>query len=122
MNLDKNLLINDKFYVKINHNIFARYYNEEKKQSYKSSPIFIGFPILVLCIVIFPIFTKEAATSSTRMAFILYGILTTLYLSAIPFLLPCIKPLNLTYIDRNEAFSRQVCKSYREHKKLCSHN
>ncbi len=72
----------------------------------KTAIFFIGLPILALCIIIFPIFTKEAATSSTRMAFILYGILTTLYLSAIPFFIALYQAFKLlTYIDRNEAFS-----------------
>ncbi len=78
----------------------------------KAALFFIGFPILALCIVIFPIFTKEAATSSTRMAFILYGILTTLYLSAIPFFTALYQAFKLlTYIDRNEAFSDKSVKA-----------
>lgn len=72
----------------------------------KLAVICIGIPILALCVVVLPLIARDAAVGSKEMARVLYGILSIMYLSAIPFymaLYQAFKLLNL--IDRNEAFS-----------------
>lgn len=72
----------------------------------KISVVLIGVPILALCVLILSWIARDAATSSTRMATVLYGILAVMVVSAIPFfmaLFQAFKLLNL--IDLNNAFS-----------------
>jgi ABC-type tungstate transport system substrate-binding protein len=82
---------------------------------------FIGFPILILCIFLFPIISKEAAESSAKMAYILYTILLVMYITAIPFytaLYQAFKLLN--YIDENKAFSDLSVKALSKIKKCAT--
>jgi len=66
----------------------------------------IGTLILALCIFGLPLIAKDAAESSTKMAYVLYGILAIMYVSAIPFFLALYETLKLlSYIDKDKAFS-----------------
>jgi len=66
----------------------------------------IGTPVLALCIFGLPMLAKEAAESNSESAYVLYGFLTVMYLSAIPFFFALYQAFKLlNYIDRNEAFS-----------------
>jgi len=72
----------------------------------KVAVIFIGIPILALCIFGLPLIAKDAAESSSKLAYILYGILVIMYTSAIPFFLALYQTLKLlSYIDEEKAFS-----------------
>ncbi|MFS0861077.1 DUF2975 domain-containing protein [Fredinandcohnia sp. 179-A 10B2 NHS] len=72
----------------------------------KIAVILIGIPILALCIFGLPLIAKDAAESSLRMAYVLYGILGIMYVSAIPFYLALFQAFKLLgYIDQNKAFS-----------------
>lgn len=51
----------------------------------KVAVILIGMPVLALCIFGLPWLAKDAAEGSSEMAFVLYGILLVMYVSAIPF-------------------------------------
>ena len=73
----------------------------------KIAVILLGIPILALCIFGLPILAKDAAESNSEFAYVLYGIVIIMYLSAIPFygaLYQAFKLLN--YIDQNKAFSK----------------
>lgn len=72
----------------------------------KIAVILIGIPILALCIFVLPPIAKDAAESSLRMAYVLYGILGIMYVSAIPFYFALFQAFKLLgYIDQNKAFS-----------------
>ncbi len=72
----------------------------------------IGMPILALCIFGLPMIAKDAAESSLKMAYILYGILIVMYMSAIPFFLALYQAFKLlNYIDTNKAFSELSVKA-----------
>jgi len=72
----------------------------------KIALIMIGTPVLALCIFGLPMLAKEAAESNSESAYVLYGFLTVMYVSAIPFFFALYQAFKLlNYIDRNEAFS-----------------
>ena len=72
----------------------------------KMAVVFIGIPILALCVLILTWIIKDAATSSTRMATVLYGILAVMVVSAIPFFMALFQAFKLlNFIDLNNAFS-----------------
>lgn len=78
----------------------------------KISVFLIGIPVLALCIFVLPLIAKDAAESSTKMAYVLYGILIVMYVSVIPFLLALFQALKLlSYIDSNNAFSELSVKA-----------
>lgn len=106
------LLINDKYYVTIYHNNLYEVKLMKKETIFLKIAVFlIGLPIFLLCIFLFPWITN-AATSSTKMAYVLYGILIIMYASAIPFFIALYQAFKLlTYIDRNEAFSELSVKA-----------
>lgn len=80
----------------------------------KLAVFFIGLPILALCIILLPWIAKDAAVSSTKMAYVLYGILIIMYISAIPFFTSLYQGFRLlTYIDDNKAFSELSVKALR---------
>ncbi|MBS4538961.1 DUF2975 domain-containing protein [Clostridium sp. D2Q-11] len=84
----------------------------------KIAVILIGVPILALCIFVLPWIAKDAAESSIKMAYILYGILTIMYVSAIPFFAALYQAIKLlSYIDKNEAFSELSVKTLNNIKK-----
>ncbi|MDR7870545.1 MAG: DUF2975 domain-containing protein [Tissierellaceae bacterium] len=78
----------------------------------KLAVFLIGLPILVLCIILLPWIAKDAAASSTKMAYVLYSILIIMYISAIPFFAALYQAFKLLgYIDNNKAFSELSVKS-----------
>lgn len=73
----------------------------------KLAVFFIGIPILALCIFGLPWIARDAAESSSKMAYVLYGILIVMYVSAIPFFVALYQAFKLlSYIDANKAFSK----------------
>lgn len=66
----------------------------------------IGTPILALCLFGLPIVAKEAVDSYSEFAYVLYGILIVMYISAIPFFIALYQAFKLlSYIDKNKAFA-----------------
>ncbi|NEU30678.1 DUF2975 domain-containing protein [bacterium LRH843] len=72
--------------------------------------IFIGIPVLALCIFLLPLFASEAMEEAGRgsvLAYVVFGILIVMYVSTIPFYFALYQALRLLgYIDKNEAFSQ----------------
>lgn len=78
----------------------------------KLAVFLIGTPILALCIFGLPWIAKDAAESSVKMAYVLYGILTIMYVSTIPFFIALYQAFRLlSYIDTNKAFSELSVKA-----------
>lgn len=78
----------------------------------KLAVILMGFPVLALCIFLLPMVAEDASGSSLKMAYVLYGILIMMYISAIPFYGALYQAFKLlSYIDRNKAFSELSVKS-----------
>lgn len=75
----------------------------------KLAVIFIGLPVLALCIFVLPQGVMEAfehLNEGSELAYMVLGIVTVLYVSTIPFYLALFQALKLlSYIDKNEAFS-----------------
>ncbi|MFA1715324.1 DUF2975 domain-containing protein [Peribacillus frigoritolerans] len=75
----------------------------------KAAVIFIGLPVLALCLFLLPQIANEANEAAERgsdLAFVVYGLLMVMYVSAIPFYFALYQSFNLlSYIDRNQAFS-----------------
>lgn len=70
----------------------------------KIAVIFIGLPILVLCILGFPWLVKNPV--NPNYAFILYSIVIGLYLTAIPFFIALYQAIRLlNFIDLKQSFS-----------------
>lgn len=66
----------------------------------------IVIPVLAICIFGLPIIAKEAAEGSAKMAYVLYAMLTIMYLSVVPFFIALYQAFKLlNYIDTNKAFS-----------------
>lgn len=78
----------------------------------KTAVVLIGIPILALCVIVLPWILRDASTSSAKMTTVLYGIVTVMYVTAIPFFLALYQAFKLlTYIDLNNAFSDQSVKA-----------
>ena len=87
----------------------------------KLSVFFIGIPVLALCIFVLPLIAKDAAESSRKMAYVLYGILIIMYVSVIPFLMALFQALKLlSYIDTNNAFSELAVKALKNIKNFAT--
>lgn len=72
----------------------------------KVAVILLGIPVLALSILVLPWIARDAAESSVKMAYVLYGILTFMYISVVPFFLALYQGFKLlSYIDMNKAFS-----------------
>lgn len=76
----------------------------------KVALIIIGVPVLALCVFLLPkianVAFEEAANGAT-LGYMVIGILTIMYISAIPFYAALYQAFKLlTYIDKNEAFSQ----------------
>ena len=75
----------------------------------KIAVILIGIPVLALCLFLLPQIANEANEAAERgsdLAFVVYGILMVMYVSAIPFYFALYQSFNLlSYIDKNQAFS-----------------
>ena len=86
----------------------------------KIAVIFLGIPILALCIFGLPILAKDAAESNSEFAYVLYGIVIVMYLSAIPYFVALYQAFKLlSYIDKNKAFSVMSVKALKNIK-LCA--
>lgn len=76
----------------------------------KVAVIFIGIPVLALCLFLLPQIANEANEAADRgwdLAFVVYGILVVMYVSAIPFYFALYQSFTLlSYIDKNQAFSQ----------------
>lgn len=72
--------------------------------------IFIGIPILALCLFLLPKIGVEAFEQAKRgadLAYVVFGLLAIMYVSAIPFYFALYQALKLlSYIDKNQAFSQ----------------
>lgn len=75
----------------------------------KAAVIFMGIPVLALCIFLLPQIVNEAndaAEKGSDLAYVVYGIVTVMYITAIPFYFALYQSFTLlNYIDRNQAFS-----------------
>lgn len=75
----------------------------------KAAVIFMGIPVLALCIFLLPQIVNEAneaADKGSDLAYVVYGIVTVMYITAIPFYFALYQSFTLlSYIDRNQAFS-----------------
>ncbi len=75
----------------------------------KLAVILMGIPVLALCLFLLPqiaIEANEAAERDSDLAFVVYGILMVMYVSAVPYYFALYQSFNLlSYIDRNQAFS-----------------
>ena len=92
----------------------------------KLAVILIGIPIFALCIYLLPQIANvafEEAANGARLGYMVLGILTVMYVSAIPFYIALYQAFKLlTYIDKNEAFSQMSVDALKEDKKLCYHD
>jgi len=75
----------------------------------KTAVIFMGIPVLALCIFLLPQIATEAMEQvkmGSELAYIVFSILFLMYVSAIPFYFALYQALRLlSYIDQNQAFS-----------------
>lgn len=84
----------------------------------KVSVLLIGIGALILFIVLSVFTGIDAGNGSTKMAFVLYGILFMVFLSAIPFYASLYKAyILLRYIDMDKAFSQISVKALESIKK-----
>jgi hypothetical protein len=78
----------------------------------KIAVFIIGTPVLALCIFGLPWLAKEAAEMSSNWAYLLYGVLIIMSVSAIPFFVALYQAFRLLgYIDKNKAFSELSVKA-----------
>ena len=75
----------------------------------KIAVIFIGLPVLAMALFLLPQIAGEANEAVQRgsdFAYVVYGILMVMYISAVPFYFALYQSFNLlSYIDKNQAFS-----------------
>lgn len=75
----------------------------------KLAVIFIGIPVLALCIFLLPQLAYEASEAAGRgwdFAYVVYSILAVMYISVIPFYFALYQTFKLlNFIDKNQAFS-----------------
>ena len=89
----------------------------------KIAVILLGIPILALCIFVLPILAKDAAESNSEFAYVVYGFVIVMYVSAIPYFVALYQAFKLlSYIDKNKAFSELSVKRFKKYKTLCNHN
>ncbi|MGF3104716.1 DUF2975 domain-containing protein [Rossellomorea sp. DUT-2] len=70
----------------------------------------IGTPVLALCVFGLPWLAKDVA--GWELAYLIYGILIVMYVSAIPFFVALFQAIRLlSYIDKNDAFSELSVKA-----------
>jgi hypothetical protein len=76
----------------------------------KIAVFLIGTPVLALCVFGLPWLAKDSAGS--ELAYLIYGILVVMYVSAIPFFVALYQAIRLlSYIDKNHAFSELSVKA-----------
>lgn len=69
----------------------------------KIAVFIIGTPVLALCIFGLPMLAKEAAENNSEYAYVLYGFLIVMYVSAIPFFFALYQAFKLlSYIDKKK--------------------
>ncbi|RFB14851.1 DUF2975 domain-containing protein [Bacillus sp. HNG] len=75
----------------------------------KLAVIIMGIPVLALCLFLLPKIAKVAfgeATDGATLGYMVLGILTLMYISAVPFYIALFQAFKLlNYIDKNIAFS-----------------
>lgn len=75
----------------------------------KLAVILMGIPVLAMCLFLLPQIANEANEAVERgsdLAFVVYGLLMVMYVSAVPFYIALYQSFNLvSYIDKNQAFS-----------------
>ena len=75
----------------------------------KIAVIFMGIPVLAMCIFLLPLIAVEATEAidkGSELAYVVYGLLVVMYISVIPFFFALYQSFNLvSYIDKNQAFS-----------------
>ena len=72
----------------------------------KIAVIMLGIPVAALSVLLLPWIARDAAQSSIRMAYVIYGILILMYISVVPFFAALYQGVRLLgYIDSNKAFS-----------------
>ena len=75
----------------------------------KLAVILMGIPVLAMCIFLLPQIAgeaHEAIEKGSELAYVVYGLLTVVYISAIPFYLALYQSFKLlNYIDKNLSFS-----------------
>lgn len=103
------LLHNDKFHAKVILNLIISEGLLMKRGTtlfLKAAVIFIGIPVLAMCIFLVPEIANFAAQLYPDMTSIKYLVLIDLYASAIPFYIALYQAFKLlSYIDKNKAFS-----------------
>lgn len=76
----------------------------------KSAVILMGIPPLALCLFVLPqgaIVAFKEAVNGSNIAYMVIGIITVMYVSAIPFYIALFQAFKLlNYIDHNKAFSQ----------------
>ncbi|KKB34327.1 DUF2975 domain-containing protein [Bacillus thermotolerans] len=76
----------------------------------RAAVIFIGIPVLAMCLFLLPQIAGEANEAARRgadIAFAVYALLMVMYVSAVPFYFALYQSFNLlNYIDKNLAFSK----------------
>jgi len=81
----------------------------------KLAVIVMGIPVLAMCLFLLPQIANEAneaAEKGSDVAYVVYGILMVMYVSAIPFYFALYQSFNLvSYIDKNQAFSELSVKA-----------
>nr|WP_220154064.1 DUF2975 domain-containing protein [Rossellomorea aquimaris] len=76
----------------------------------KIAVFLIGTPVLALCVFGLPWLAKDVA--GWELAYLIYGILIVMYVSAIPFFGALYQAIRLlSYIDKNDAFSELSVKA-----------
>ncbi|WP_277585224.1 DUF2975 domain-containing protein [Psychrobacillus antarcticus] len=75
----------------------------------KLAVILMGIPVLAMCLFLLPQIANEANEAAERgsdLAFVVYGLLMVMYVSAVPFYIALYQSFNLvSYIDKSQAFS-----------------
>ena len=78
----------------------------------KIAVIMLGIPVAALSVLLLPWIARDAAQSSIRMAYVIYGILILMYISVVTFFAALYQGFRLLgYIDSNKAFSELSLKS-----------
>ena len=81
----------------------------------KIAVIMLGIPVAALSVLLLPWIARDAAQSSIRMAYVIYGILILMYISVVPFFAALYQGFRLLgYIDSNKAFSELSLKSIQQ--------
>ncbi|MCM3671872.1 DUF2975 domain-containing protein [Mesobacillus maritimus] len=77
----------------------------------KGAVILMGIPVLALCVFLLPqiasVAFRESQQNGETLAYIVFGLLAIMYVSAIPFYIALVQAFKLlSFIDKNKAFSQ----------------